>query len=53
MELVDRTNIIAVGKSLYVLVPSSIRKVTKLVKGDRMNVYKEGNRIIYEEENPK
>jgi len=50
MELVGRTNAVAVGKSLYVLIPVSQCKILGIEKGVSLKIYKNGNQLIYEKD---
>jgi hypothetical protein len=40
------------GYSYYAPIPASLARVMKLTKGTPLRVYRDGDRIIFEEENP-
>jgi antitoxin component of MazEF toxin-antitoxin module len=47
MEQIDGTTIAAIGVSLYVRIPKPTAKIMGLVKGTRMNIYRNGDEIIF------
>lgn len=48
MEQIDTTKIMTIGSSMYIRIPAPIARVMNLHKGVEMNVYRDGNRILYE-----
>jgi antitoxin component of MazEF toxin-antitoxin module len=48
MELIDHINATGIGPSVYVRIPSPMCKLLGIVKGSALNIYKDGNKIVYE-----
>ena len=48
MELIDSVKVIQNGASLYLVVPSRVARVMGISKGTKMQVSKDGERIVYE-----
>jgi antitoxin component of MazEF toxin-antitoxin module len=49
MEQIDRTNVSAFGGSLFVRLSAPVCKVMGIEKGTSMNVYKDGDKIVFEQ----
>jgi antitoxin component of MazEF toxin-antitoxin module len=52
MEEVARVRVAMFGGSYYLNLPSTLVKVMGLEKGKTMRVYREGSRLIIEQEKP-
>jgi hypothetical protein len=47
MEPYDSTKVICLGSSLYVRIPAVTCTRMKIKKGDTMNIYRNGDAIVY------
>jgi antitoxin component of MazEF toxin-antitoxin module len=50
VELLDTTRVVKYGDSLYVRLPRSVCKILKIVKGDPMNIFRDGETVAYKKE---
>lgn len=48
MELIDQMNVSAFGGSLYIRLTAPVCKILGIEKGTAMNMYKDGNKIVFE-----
>ena len=52
MEQIDTTSIAAIGVSHYVRIPAPTCRIMGLVKGTKMNIYRDGDMILFEKVKP-
>jgi hypothetical protein len=52
MEEVARVRVAMFGRSYYLNLPGHVVEVMGWEKGERMRMYREGNKLIIEEEKP-
>lgn len=48
MELIANVKPLKVGDSLYVLLPANVAKVLQIEKSTMLNIFKDGDRLVYE-----
>jgi hypothetical protein len=48
MEFIDRSKAIVLGSTIYIRIPAPTCQNIGIVKGTPLNVYRDGNKIVYE-----